>query len=107
MLHVGIGFVSFEPEFGALGVHVRFTERERVDIRLVFQVRQGVVDEPVGAFVGTDGIYDVQQGCVVLETPVIFSYLGSRVVGPLWETAFFDIFDAFLWYGTSGGDGHK
>jgi hypothetical protein len=103
MVHVGIGLVPFEPEFRALGVHVRFTERERVDIRLVFQVRQGVVDEPVSAFVRTDGIYDVQQGCIMLETPVIFRYLGSRMVGPLWETAFFDIFDAFLLFRMSGG----
>jgi len=96
MLHIGIGFVSFEPEFSALGMHVWLAERERIDICLVFQVRQGVVDKPVGAFVGTDGIYDVQHGCIRLETPIIFCYLGSRVVGPLWETAFFDIFDAFL-----------
>jgi len=57
--HIGIGFVSFEPEFSALGVHIRFAERERINIRLVFQVGQGVVDKPVGALVGTDGVYDV------------------------------------------------
>lgn len=59
VLHIGISFASVEPEFGALGVHVRFAERERIDVRLVFQVRERVVDKPVGALVGTDGIDDV------------------------------------------------
>ena len=102
MLYIGIGFVSFEPEFGALGVHIRFSERERIDICLVFQVRQGVVDKPVGALVGTNGIYDVQHGRIRLETPVIFRNLGSRVGRPFRETAFFDIFDAFLLFKGSG-----
>ena len=60
MLHISIGFASFEPEFGALGVHIRFSEREWINVRFVFQVRQGVVDKSVGALVRTDGIYDVQ-----------------------------------------------
>lgn len=80
MPHIGVGFVPFEPEFSALGVHVRFAKCERINVRLVFQVRQGVVDKPVGALVGTDSVYDVQQGCVGLETPVIFCYFGGRVV---------------------------
>jgi len=42
--HIGISFFSFEPEFGALGMHVRLAKHERINIRLVFQVRQGVVD---------------------------------------------------------------
>jgi len=102
VLYIGIGFASFEPEFGALGVHIRFSKRERVDICLVFQVRQGVVDKPVGALVGTDGIDDVQQGRIRLETPVIFRNLGSRMGRPFRETAFFDIFDAFLLFKMSG-----
>jgi len=32
MLYIGIGFASFEPEFGAFSVHIRFSERERIDI---------------------------------------------------------------------------
>jgi len=104
MPHIGVGFVPFEPEFSALGVHVRFAKGERINVRLVFQVRQGVVDKPVGTFVRTDSVYNVQQGCVGLETPVIFCYLGSRVVGPLWETTFFDILYAFLSSVLGGGD---
>lgn len=106
MPYIGIGFASFEPKFGAFGVHIRFAERERINIRLVFQVRQGVVDKPVGALVGTDGIHDVQQGRIVLETPVIFCYLGSRMGRPFRETTFFNIFDAFLLVKISGEDDH-
>ena len=106
MPHVGIGFVPFEPEFSALGVHVRFAKCERINVRLVFQVRQGMVDKPVGALVRTDSVYNVQQGCVGLETPVIFCYFWSRMVGPLREATFFDIFDAFLLLGVSGGGDH-
>ena len=103
VLHVGISFTPFEPEFGAFCMHIRFAECERINIRLVFQVRQGVVDKPVGALVGTDGVHDVQQGCIRLKTPVIFRYLGSRMGRPFWETTFFDIFDAFLSFKLSGG----
>jgi len=56
----------------------------------------------VGALVGTDGIYDVQHGRVRLEAPVIFRNLGSRMSRPFRETAFFDIFDAFLLFKVSG-----
>lgn len=107
MLYIGIGLPSFESELGALGMHIRFSERERINIRLVFQVRQGVVDKSVGAFIGTDGVYDVQQGRIGLETPVIFCNLGSRMRRPFREAAFFDIFDAFLSFKTSGGDNNR
>jgi len=106
MPHVGIGFVPFEPEFSALCVHVRFAECERINVRLVLQVRQGVVDKPMGTLIGTDSIYNVQQGCVGFETPVVFCYFWSRVVGPLRETAFFDIFDAFLLFRVLGVGDH-
>ena len=82
-------------------MHVRFAKRERIGVRLVFQVCQRVVDKSVGAFVGADGIDDVQQGCVRLKTPVIFCYLGSGMVGPLWEAASFDILDTFLLFKVS------
>ena len=84
-------------------MHVRFAKRERIGVRLVFQVCQRVVDKPVSTFVGADGIDDVQQGCVRLKTPVIFCYLGSGMVGPLWEAASFDIFDTFLLFRMSVG----
>jgi len=95
-LDISIGFASLESEFGALGVHVRFAKRERINVRLVLQVRQGVIDKPVGALVGTNDIHDVQQGRIRVETPVILCNLRSRMGGPFRETAFFDIFDAFL-----------
>ena len=104
MFHIGIRLVSIKTEFNALGVHVRFSECERVDVSLVLQVSQGVVDESVGGFVRTDGIYHVQQGRIRLETPVIFCDLWSRVLGPLWESTLFDVFDAFLSFRMSGGD---
>ena len=107
MVHIGIGFASFEPELGALGMHIRFPERERINIRLVFQVRQGVINKPVGALIGTDGIHDVQQGRIGLETPVIFCNLGGRMRRPFRETALFDIFDAFLLFRMSGADDHR
>ena len=94
--YIGVGFASFEAELSALGVHIRLAECERIDIRLVFQIRQGVVDKPVGALVGTNGIYDVQQGRIRFETPVILCNLRGRVGRPFWETAFFDILDASL-----------
>ena len=40
----------------------------------------------------------------MFETPVIFGDLWSRIVGPLWEAALFDIFDTFLSFDTSGED---
>lgn len=107
MLHIGICFASLEPEFSAFGVHVRFAEREWIDVRFVLQVRQGVVDKPVCTFVGTDGIYYIQQGCVRLETPVVFCDLWSRMVGPLWEAAFLNVFDTFLLFGVSGRGDHR
>ena len=107
VLHVGIGFASFKTELCALCVHVRFAERERINIRLVFQVCQRVVDKPVGALVGTDGVHDVQQSRIGLETPIIFCNLGSGVIRPFRETAFFDILDAFLLFKMSGGDDHR
>lgn len=102
MLDISIGFAPFESEFCTLGVHIRFTERERIDVRLVLQVRQGMVDKSVGALVGTNSIYNVQQGRIRLETPVILCDLRSRMGGPFRETAFFDIFDAFLSFRVSG-----
>lgn len=59
VLHVGICLVPIKPESAAFGVHVRLAKRERINVRLVLQVRQGVVDEPVCGFVGTDGIYHI------------------------------------------------
>ena len=107
VVYIGIGFASFESELSALGVHIRLAERERINIRLVFQVCQGVVDKPVGALVGTNGIYDVQQGGIRFETPVILGNLRGRVCRPFWETAFFDIFDASLLFEVSGGDDQR
>ena len=102
MFHIGVRLLSVEPKFGALSVHVRFAKCERINVRLVLQVRQRVVDEPVGAFVGTDGVHDVQQGRVVFETPVILGDLWSGMLRPLWETALFDVFNTFLSFRTSG-----
>jgi len=59
MLHIYIGLFPFESELSALCVHARFAKREWINVRLVFQVRQGVVDKPVGAFVRTDSVYNV------------------------------------------------
>jgi hypothetical protein len=107
MFHISICLVSIEPELSALGVHVRFAKRERINVRLVLQVRQGVVDEPVCTFVGTDGIYYIQHGCVMVETPVVFCDFGGRVLGPLREAAFFNVFDAFLLSWVSGRGDHR
>lgn len=105
--YIGIGFVPLEPEFSPFDVHIRFTEREWIDVRLVFQVRQGVVDKPVSAFIGTNCVNDVQQSCVRFEAPIIFRYFRSRMVGPFWETTFFDVFDTFLLSKMLGGRRRK
>lgn len=107
LLYIGIGLASFEPELSALGVHIRLAERERINIRLVFQICQGVVNKPVGALVGTDGVDDVQQGGIGVETPVILGNLRGRVGRPFRETAFFDIFNASLLFEVSGRDGQR
>jgi hypothetical protein len=107
VLNISICLFSIEAKFCALGVHVRFAERERINVRLVLQVRQGVVDKSVCAFVGTNGINHIQQCRIRFETPVIFGYLWGGMMGPLWESALFDIFDAFLPFTISGEYDHR
>lgn len=107
MLHISICLVSIEPEFSALGVHIWFAKCKRINVRLVFQVRQGVIDESVRALVGADGIYHIQQGRIGFETPIIFGDLWSRMFRPLWEAALFDVSDTPLPFKMSGKDDHR
>ena len=68
------------PQFLPLDVHVGLSERKRVDIRLRVQVGQAVVDEPMGCFVGTHCVDDVEQGSIWLQSPIIPSNVGRRFI---------------------------
>lgn len=63
---------SHIPKLGAFNVHVGFTKGERIHVVLVVQVREAVVNEPVGRLVAPDGVQDIEELGVGLETPVVF-----------------------------------
>ena len=76
------GVCRYVPDTGALGRHVRLSEREGVDVRLVLQTGEAVVHEPVRALVAADGVDDVEELCVGAEAPVVLCDLGRREVSP-------------------------
>lgn len=67
-------------------MHVRLAERERVDIRLVVQIRETVVDEPVRALVAPHSVKDVEQRGVSPEAPIVLGDLGCGEVLPVIHT---------------------
>lgn len=56
-------------------MHVGLTKGERIHVVLVVQVREAVVNEPVGRLVAPDGVQDIEELGVGLETPVVFGNL--------------------------------
>lgn len=75
------------PEFRAFDVHIRLPECKWVDICLVVQICQAVVHESVGAFVAPDSVDDIQQLCIVIQTPIVLGDFWSRHVLPRGQMA--------------------
>lgn len=64
-------------------MHVRLAERERVDVRLVVEVREAVVHEAVRALVAAHSVENVDELRVGLEAPVLLRYRRSWEVLPV------------------------
>ena len=76
-------YIGNSPVFEALHVHVRFTNCERIDVRLVVQVCQRVIHETVSRFIGANGIDDIEHVRVALEAPVVFRDFWCRFIRPV------------------------
>lgn len=75
-------------------MHVGLTHGEWIDIVLWIEIGETVVHEAVGGFVGTDGVYDIEQFGIGLQAPIVDGNLRSRAVGPLWNPTRFEFLDA-------------
>ena len=82
------------PDLLALDVHVGLTECERVDVRLVVQVRKTVIHEPVSDLIAPHGVDDVEHLGVRLQPPVILGNLWCGVVGPSGDATSLEVLDA-------------
>ena len=75
-------------------MHIRLAQRERVDVRVVIQVREAVIDEAVRDLVAAYGVDDVNHLRVGFESPIVLGNLGCGVVYPAGNTSGFEVFNA-------------
>ena len=72
-------------DYTAFGMHIWFTESKGINIRGRIQVRQTVVHEAMRSLVRPDSIDDVQQFCILWETPVVDGNFRRRLLCPMSE----------------------
>jgi hypothetical protein len=64
-------FRTIELDLRTLNVHVRLTQRERIDVGFRVQVRQAVVDEAMRGLVRPHGIENIEKLRVLRKSPII------------------------------------
>jgi hypothetical protein len=80
----------YSPRFVTLDMHIRFLQRERVDI-IPLQIGKSMIDESVGTLIRTDGVNDFEEVCVWFEAPVVDGDGRCWEVFPFWEPSIFNV----------------
>lgn len=73
----------YVPEFCAFHRHIRFAQRERVNVGIRVEVCQAMINESMCALIASHGIYDVEERGICRETPVVLGDLRRGLVSPV------------------------
>lgn len=68
-------------------MHIRFSERERIDVCRCVQVGKTVVHESMCRFIGSNSVEDIEQFGIGAQAPVIDGNLGCRFILPVGSSA--------------------